>query len=54
MFKFGVKDGDGQLITNEYEFIGYFEKDAINGLGTMRCKDGSSYTGEWKDSKKNG
>ena len=20
----------------------------------MRCKDGSSYTGEWKDSKKNG
>ena len=36
------------------KYEGDFENDSITGKGTLTCADGSIYTGEFKEGKKQG
>lgn len=44
----------GSFSNKAGEYVGEFEAGKINGYGTFRNRNGNVYSGNWKDSKRDG
>ena len=45
------RQGLGRLKTEEYEYIGIFREDKRHGMGACFFKDGSFYSGPWRNGR---